>query len=136
MQSTQSEFLDELLRSKSFASWSPGPKPKEPQTITVGRGPSFRYAGETYSNRTGPFSYAGKTYTNLIVNERHYAPADLAKAWGVNTDLIRDVFRDQPGVLRFANPATRTKRGYTTIRIPESVAQRVHTKLSAIASKC
>jgi hypothetical protein len=144
MQSKQSELLDELLRSKSFLPWSPAPKPTEPQIITIGRGPTFNYLGKTYTNLVAPtdigrgptFNYTGKTCTNLIVDERHYAPADLAKAWGVSTDLIRDVFRDEPGVLRFANPATRTKRGYATIRIPESVAQRVHTKLSAIAAKC
>ena len=54
---------EELLRSKSFLTWSS--RPSDPQPITVGRGRNF--------------IYQGKTYTNLIVDERHYAPADLSQ---------------------------------------------------------
>lgn len=113
--------IEELLRSKSFLEWSPTGKVKP------------------YKEKFGlakPFIYKGKTYTNLIVDEKHYSPADLAKVWGVSVDLIRDTFRDEPGVLKFDRPSTRTKRGYNTMRIPESVALRVHTRLSAVASKC
>ncbi len=130
MQSEQSELIEELLRSKSFLEWSPGPKPTKPQTITAGRGPSFSYAGKTYANRTGPFSYTGGTYTNLIVDERHYAPADLAKAWGVNVETIRNIFREEPGVMKIGEKDPKHKRPYLTLRIPESVAVRVHTRLS------
>ena len=113
----ETEELEEILRSKSFASWSPGPKPKEPQKITVGRGRTF--------------DYLGKTYTNLIVDERHYSPADLAKAWGVNVETIRNIFREEPGVVKIGEKDPQHKRPYLTLRIPESVAVRVHKRLSA-----
>lgn len=109
--------LDEILASKAFHTWSPGPKPAEPQVITYGRGQSFVFKGHTYKN--------------LKVDEKHYAPADLAEAWGVSTDLIRSLFRDEPGVLKIDRPATRAKRSYSTIRIPESVVVRVHTRLTS-----
>ena len=132
MQSEQSELIEELLRSKSFLEWSPSPKPTKPQTITAGRGPSFSYAGKTYANRTGPFSYTGGTYTNLIVDERHYSPAELAKAWGVSAETVRQLFRSEPGVLRLGTNGDKQTRGYITLRIPQSVATRVHTRLTAL----
>jgi hypothetical protein len=108
------EVREELLRSKSFLTWSP--RPSDPQPISVGRGRNF--------------IYQGKTYTNLIVDERHYAPADLAKAWGVSAETIRLTFREEPGVLRLQQPS-RGKRSYVLLRIPHSVAERVHRRLSA-----
>jgi len=62
-----SALLEGLLCSKSFLSWSPEPKSKsaKPATISLGRGRSF--------------TYSGKRYTNLAVDEKHFAPADLAK---------------------------------------------------------
>ena len=115
MIATNDELREELLRSKSFVKWSPSPNPSEPPTISVGRS----------------FTYKGRTYKNLAVDERHYTPADLAKAWVVSAETIRVLFRDEPGVLKIGKDGTRLKRGYKTLRIPESIAQRVHTRLSA-----
>jgi hypothetical protein len=112
----ESALLEELQRSSSFLTWSPGPKPVTQPTISVGRGHSF--------------SYKGKTYKNLIVDERHYAPADLAKVWGVDVETIRNLFRSEPGVLKIGEKAPRHKRSYVTLHIPESVAVRVHKRLS------
>jgi hypothetical protein len=111
------ETREELLHSKSFLKWSPGPKPSGPQSIIVGRGREFIYQGETH--------------TNLIVDEKHYAPADLAKAWGVSAETVRLTFREEPGVLRLRQPTT-GKRSYVLLRIPHSVAERVHRRLSAV----
>jgi hypothetical protein len=110
------EALAELQRSSSFLSWTPGPKPPKPPTISLGRGRSF--------------TYEGKTYTNLIVDEKHYSPADLAKAWGVNVETIRNVFREEPGVVKIGAKVPSHKRSYLTLRIPQSVAVRVHKRLS------
>lgn len=111
----QAEILEELLRSKSFVKWSPKPTTK-PSTITLGRG--------------RPFTYRGKSYTNLVVDERHFTPADLAKAWSVDVETIRNVFRDEPGVVKIGDKNPKHKRSYLTLRIPESVAVRVHRRLS------
>jgi hypothetical protein len=76
------------------------------------------------------FTYKGKSYKNLIVDERHYSPADLAKAWSVDVETIRNLFREEPGVMKIGEKAPRHKRPYLTLRIPESVAVRVHKRLS------
>jgi hypothetical protein len=111
------EIREELLQSKSFLSWTPGRKPPKQPTISLGRGRSF--------------TYRGKTYTNMIVDERHFSPSDLAKAWGVSAETIRLTFREEPGVLRLRQP-TKGKRPYVLLRIPHSVAERVHRRLSAV----
>jgi hypothetical protein len=105
-----------LLRSKSFLEWSPNATAK-PKPATAGRGTSFRYVGERY--------------TNLMADERHYEPNELAELWGVSAETIRNVFREEPGVLRIAHPNGK-KRKYVLMRVPESVAQRVHKRLAAV----
>jgi hypothetical protein len=113
------EALAELLHSPAFLSWSPpGSKPLKPPTISLGRGRSF--------------TYQGKTYTNLIVDEKHFSPSDLAKAWGVSAETVRQIFREEPGVLRLGANDGKHARSYVTLRIPQSVAVRVHARLSAI----
>jgi hypothetical protein len=64
------------------------------------------------------------------VNRRN-TTQELAEAGALSVNTIRQIFRDEPGVLQIGKPRTRTKRGYCTLRIPEEVAQRVHRRLSA-----
>jgi hypothetical protein len=112
------EMREKLLRSPSFLSWSPEPESSKPPKIRLGRGVSF--------------VYKGKRYTNLApAAERHYTIAEIAKQWGISTDLARDTFRNEAGVLKFDRPGTRVKRGYSTLRVPESVMVRVHTRLTS-----
>lgn len=66
--------------------------------------------------------------------ERHYTCIELAKLWNLHPDVIRQLFRDYPGVLKIARPETRNKRGYVSIRIPESVAMRRHAELAKKAA--
>jgi hypothetical protein len=63
--------------------------------------------------------------------EKHYTPQALAGLWEVSAETIRNVFRNEPGVLRIAHPNGK-KRKYVLMRIPESVAERVHRRLSAV----
>jgi hypothetical protein len=63
--------------------------------------------------------------------EKHYSPQELAEVWGVSVETVRVLFREEPGVLKIGKDGTRLRRGYKTLRIPESVAERVHTRLSA-----
>lgn len=64
-------------------------------------------------------------------NEKHYTVAELAVLWDLSEDTIRRLFRHEPGVLVLSR-ARGSKRCYTTLRIPESVALRVHQKLSVV----
>jgi hypothetical protein len=62
--------------------------------------------------------------------ERHYSPAELAELWSLSADTIRRAFENEPGVLVFENPGRASSRRCRTLRIPESVAQRVHARFS------
>jgi len=62
--------------------------------------------------------------------ERHYTPEELGSLWSLSSDLVRRLFEREPGVLMIERPRLTGKRRYRTLRIPESVAARVHRRLS------
>lgn len=62
--------------------------------------------------------------------QRHYSVAEIAEMWNLSRDVVRKIFETEPGVFVIGNDRSRNKRGYHTLRIPESVAERVHRRLS------
>jgi len=64
------------------------------------------------------------------VSEKHYTVQQLAAQWGLDPDTIRPLFRDRAGVLKLVRPETKRKRGYVSLRIPESIAKQVHEELA------
>lgn len=67
--------------------------------------------------------------------ERHFSPAELGELWNLSIDTVRRMFEDEPGVFVFENPVRTSSRRSRTLRIPESVAERVYSRLSNAASK-
>ncbi len=65
---------------------------------------------------------------DLVIGERHFRLSELSKLWGYSTDALRSWFRDVPGVLVVSRPEKMNKRGYRSIRIPESVARLIYDK--------
>jgi hypothetical protein len=66
------------------------------------------------------------------VFERHYTAKELAALWALDETTIRRMFYDEPGVLKIGRANRRDgKRDYVSLRIPESVALRVHMRRSA-----
>ena len=63
-----------------------------------------------------------------MYDERHFKPSELGKLWGWHPDKSRDWFQSEPGVLIEDRPEKLHKRGYRSMRIPASVAQRVYEK--------
>ena len=63
------------------------------------------------------------------IMEQHFSPEQLGETWGLSADTVRRIFEREPGVLVIER-ARRTTRRYRTLRIPESVAARVHRRLS------
>ncbi|HWQ52151.1 MAG TPA: hypothetical protein VN442_00605 [Bryobacteraceae bacterium] len=79
---------------------------------------------------------SGRDQANTVsaALERHYTVAEVAKMWNLSKDVIRELFAKEPGVLVVGDTAGRRgKRRYRTMRIPESVFQRVHRRLSIAA---
>jgi hypothetical protein len=61
--------------------------------------------------------------------ESYYTVPEIAKAWKLSRDVVRKLFKDEPGVFVLGNDHSRGKRGYQTLRIPEIVMQRVHRRM-------
>jgi len=64
--------------------------------------------------------------------QRHYSVVELSKLWGFSEKTVRRLFANEPGVIKIAHEETQYKRGYTSIRVPEDVARRVHGRLQGI----
>ena len=62
--------------------------------------------------------------------ERHYAVTEIAEMWNLSADKVRELFENEPGVLVLGERSPRYKRRYVTLRIPHSVLERVHQRLS------
>ena len=63
--------------------------------------------------------------------EPHFTLKEIAKAWGISVRSARLIFRDVPGVSDVCNRHSLTTRPYTILRIPASVAARVHESRAA-----
>ena len=65
----------------------------------------------------------------IVALEPHFTPKQLAQLWGFNCTTITRMFVDEPGVLKFGKQGRRDgKRDYVSLRIPASIAQRVHER--------
>jgi hypothetical protein len=63
-------------------------------------------------------------------SERHYAVTEIAEMWSLSPDKVRELFESEPGVLVIGERSPRHKRRYVTLRIPQTVLERVHSRLS------
>ena len=61
--------------------------------------------------------------------ERHYSVEEIAEKWGLSIDFVRRLFLREAGVVVFWRQQP-GKRVYRTLRIPESVVQRVHRRMT------
>ena len=60
--------------------------------------------------------------------QRHYTVAEVAAIWNLSKDAVRKIFQNEPGVLVLGGHSSSRKRRYTTLRIPQTVIERVHRK--------
>jgi hypothetical protein len=114
------DTLDSLLRSRKFRSWEPEPSRQADRRSkrSAGKKKHTESDGESGHTLIGPAA------------EKHFSPAELGKLWGVDSETIRNLFRSESGVLKIGEKNPKHKRPYLTLRIPESVAIRVHRRLS------
>lgn len=67
----------------------------------------------------------------MNINQPHYTVDDVAKILKISRDSAARLFRDEDGVVKITRPGSRYKRTYTTLRIPESVLNRVYARMTA-----
>ncbi len=61
--------------------------------------------------------------------EKHFSVGQLAMQWGYGRETIRKLIQHEPGVVKLRMGR---KKANTHYSVPESVAQRVHTRLSSV----
>ena len=64
-----------------------------------------------------------------LANEKHYSVIEISKLWALSERTVRRIFENEPGVIVWGHEETIRRRGYRTLRVPETVLQRVHRKL-------
>jgi len=62
--------------------------------------------------------------------EKHYRIAQLAEMWGIGRETVRKIVKDEPGVIQIRQGR---KKAHTTYSVPESVARRIHSRMSNVA---
>ncbi len=70
--------------------------------------------------REAPFLVSGASF------EKHYRIGDLAQIWGLGRETVRRLVKDDPGVIKIR---LGRKKTHTLYSIPESAANRIHTRL-------
>jgi hypothetical protein len=71
------------------------------------------------------------TATKLVeVPRREQEPRMYERHYSLSADTVRRMFESEPGVLVFENPVRSSSRRFRTLRIPESVAERVYSRFS------
>jgi hypothetical protein len=66
-------------------------------------------------------------------SEHHFTAKEIAEAWNLSQDTIYRLFSNEPGVLILASETKRYRRTRRTLRIPESVKNRVYRRLQNVA---
>ena len=107
------------------------PKPHQPSRVTS---PSLK--ADTNVGTCDPVS---RTRTRGQAPPRWHrvrgplSAKQIADAWELSTAKVRRIFQNEPGVIRIGEPSRRLgrklKRRYFTLRIPQSVVERVHARL-------
>lgn len=72
-------------------------------------------------------------HTSMAATERHFRVAEIAEMWAMSKEKVRQLFRDEPGVIMLGGPTRlvgrKYRRRYFILRVPESVLIRVHERL-------
>ncbi len=62
-------------------------------------------------------------------SERHYTVDEVSAMWSLSRESVRKIFLAESDVPKIARPGNRYKRSYVTLRIPESVLNRVYRRM-------
>jgi predicted DNA-binding transcriptional regulator AlpA len=70
---------------------------------------------------------------NTAESEHHFTAKEVAEAWNLSQDTIYRLFVNEPGVLILASEKKKYRRTRRTLRIPESVKNRVYRRLQNVS---
>jgi hypothetical protein len=70
---------------------------------------------------------------NAVGSERHFTAREVAEAWNLSQDTIHRLFVNEPGILLLVSERKKYRRTRRTLRISESVKNRVYRRLQGAA---
>ena len=88
---------------------------------------SFERTSDRSLLRPQPIDKDAEMLDNRKFVEKHYRIAELAELWGLGRETIRKMLIDEPGVVKIR---LGRKKAHTTYTVPDSVARRIHSRLS------
>lgn len=95
--------------------------------------PRFRTSFEQRAQWMRERQYNGALDLPAAFSERHYSVGEVGAMWRLSQDAVRRLFQDELGVLVLGDDqGSAHKRRYTTLRIPESVVQRVYRRMTKV----
>lgn len=75
-------------------------------------------------------SQISEVLSSLPCHERHFCVREIAQMWRLSDNIVRRIFEAEPGVLSIGEArSTGRRRRYLTLRIPQAVLERVHSRL-------
>ena len=77
----------------------------------------------------------GGAATIDLASEKHYSVIEIAKLWAVREKTVRKIFEGEPGVIHWGTEEKLHKRGYRTLRVPETALHRVHQSCAQPAKR-
>jgi hypothetical protein len=104
--------------------------------------PGRQFSGETERERSGSgYSLSVGRLVGAAVflpatttqSEHHFTAKEVAEAWNLSQDTIYRLFINEPGVVVLASERKKYRRIRRTLRIPESVKNRVYRRLQNVA---
>ena len=100
------------------------------------RSNGWSYAMSEFARKPAESSHAFHTVSGGppvvaidLASEKHYSVIEIAKLWALSEKTVRRIFEREPGVIHWSTEEKLHKRGYRTLRVPETVLHRVHRKL-------
>lgn len=66
-----------------------------------------------------------------LATEKHYTIAEVAELWNLSWSTVRRMLEKETGIVVWGNAGDNKRKRYQTVRIPESVLQRIHNRMRA-----
>jgi hypothetical protein len=64
-----------------------------------------------------------------LATEKHYSIGEVATLWGLSERTVRRMLDGETGILAWGHPGDGKRRRRLTLRVPESVLSRIHSRL-------
>jgi len=98
----------------------------EPGVVKIRRGRKAAHASYSIPECVAIRIYARLGGQASTFDEEHYRIADVVSLWGFGRETVRQLIKDEPGVLKLA---LGSKGAHLSYSVPDSILKRIHNRL-------